>query len=61
TLDPYLQTADTDLSNNSYPRRMAPSRFDIFKQNRQQQPNPMQQQRLETNRGASNGNSGSNR
>ncbi|EJF11138.1 M1 family metallopeptidase [Pontibacter sp. BAB1700] len=61
TLDPFLQTADTDLSNNSYPRRMAPSRFDLFKQNRQQQPNPMQQQRQESSRGAGNGNSGSNR
>jgi aminopeptidase N len=48
TLDPFLQTADTDLSNNSYPRRMAPSRFDIFKQNRQQS-NPMQQQREASN------------
>ncbi len=43
-LDPYLQTADTDLTNNYFPRRLAPSRFDIYKQNRQSQPNPMQQQ-----------------
>ncbi|MFT2008260.1 M1 family metallopeptidase [Pontibacter sp. 13R65] len=44
TLDPYLQTADTDLSNNTFPRRLAPSRFDIFKQQSQQQQNPMQRQ-----------------
>ncbi|QCR23610.1 M1 family metallopeptidase [Pontibacter sp. SGAir0037] len=48
TLDPFLQTADTDLSNNAYPRRVAPSRFDIFKQNRPAQQNPMQQQRSTT-------------
>ena len=27
-LDPYLETADTDLYNNSWPRRAQPSRFD---------------------------------
>ncbi|MBF9253449.1 M1 family metallopeptidase [Pontibacter sp. 172403-2] len=47
-LDPYLQTADTDLSNNAYPRRMAPSRFELYKQGREQQPNPMQKQRATT-------------
>ncbi len=44
TLDPFLQTADTDLSNNTFPRRLAPSRFDIFKQQSQQPQNPMQRQ-----------------
>ncbi|RAU82134.1 M1 family metallopeptidase [Pontibacter arcticus] len=43
-LDPYLQTADTDLSNNYFPRRMAPSRFELYKQNNQPRPNPMQLQ-----------------
>jgi len=47
-LDPYLQTADTDLSNNAYPRRIAPSRFELYKQGREQQPNPMQKQRATT-------------
>ncbi|MFD2248405.1 M1 family metallopeptidase [Pontibacter ruber] len=48
TLDPFLQTADTDLSNNAFPRKLAPSRFELYKQNSQQQPNPMQQQREST-------------
>ena len=30
-LDPNLETADTDLSNNFFPRRILPSRFDVFK------------------------------
>jgi hypothetical protein len=58
TLDPFLQTADTDLSDNSFPRRMAPSRFEIYQQNRQQQPNPMQRERA-TNRKTGSGNSSS--
>ncbi|TPE43888.1 M1 family metallopeptidase [Pontibacter mangrovi] len=43
-LDPYLQTADTDLSDNAFPRQVAPSRFEIFKQERQRS-NPMQRER----------------
>jgi hypothetical protein len=43
-LDPYLQTADTDLSNNSFPRKLAPSRFELYQQQQQAAPNPMQQQ-----------------
>lgn len=31
TLDPYWQTADVDLSNNSYPRQIRPSRLELFK------------------------------
>jgi hypothetical protein len=58
TLDPYLQTADTDLSDNSFPRQLAPSRFEIYQQNRQQQPNPMQRERAKS-RGTGNGNSSS--
>ncbi len=34
-LDPNLETADTDLSNNFFPRRVVPSRFQIFKQGQQ--------------------------
>ncbi|MDG1780050.1 MAG: M1 family metallopeptidase [Flavobacteriales bacterium] len=30
-LDPYLETADTDLNNNSWPARPQPTRFDLFK------------------------------
>ena len=47
-IDPFQQTADTDLSNNAYPRQATPSRFDIFQagqagNNAQQPLNPMQQ------------------
>ncbi len=33
-LDPNLETADTDLSNNFFPRRTVPTRFQIFKSGR---------------------------
>ena len=44
-IDPFQQTADTDLSNNAFPRQPAASRFELFQQQQQQQaaPNPMQQ------------------
>lgn len=32
TLDPYLETADTDLSNNAWPAVRQPSRFELFKE-----------------------------
>ncbi|MBP6002600.1 MAG: M1 family metallopeptidase [Pyrinomonadaceae bacterium] len=53
-LDPNLETADADLSNNFFPRRAVPTRFEVFTQGRgrgfggQQGPNPMQQQRQQT-------------
>lgn len=40
TLDPRLQTADVDLSNNHYPPEVPKSRFQLFKQ--QRAPNAMQ-------------------
>jgi hypothetical protein len=43
-LDPFLETADTDLSNNSWPKRVHPSKFNLFRENRTQE-NPMQRQR----------------
>ena len=44
-LDPNLETADADLSNNYFPRRAAPTRFQVFKQTQSfDLPNPMQQQ-----------------
>jgi len=43
-LDPYQETADTDMSNNSFPQEMPQSRFEIYKQQYPQRPNPMQQQ-----------------
>jgi len=45
TLDPFLETADCDLNNNSWPPRMVPTRFDVFKGRERRQPNPMQQER----------------
>ena len=43
-IDPFQQTADTDLSNNAFPRQPAASRFELFQQQQQQAPaNPMQQ------------------
>jgi hypothetical protein len=29
-IDPYQQTADTDLSNNAFPRQATPTRFELF-------------------------------
>ena len=43
TLDPHLETADADLSNNFFPRRPVLTRFQLFKQQQQAAPNPMQQ------------------
>jgi hypothetical protein len=43
TLDPHLETADTDMNNNHWPPKPVKSRFQLFKQ--QQQPNPMQQEK----------------
>ena len=40
TLDPFLETADCDLTNNSWPPRMVPNRFDVFKESQGKQPNP---------------------
>ena len=46
TLDPFLETADCDLNNNSWPPRMVPTRFDVFKEReRGGRPNPMQIER----------------
>jgi len=48
-LDPNLETADADLSNNFFPRRAVPTRFQIFKSGQggsgrsgQNQPRPAQ-------------------
>jgi hypothetical protein len=34
TQDPYWETADTDVSNNSWPRKVTPSRLELFKMQR---------------------------
>lgn len=43
-LDPFLETADTDLGNNSWPSEVAPTRFELFKQQPPKE-NPMQRQK----------------
>jgi hypothetical protein len=42
-LDPQLETADIDISNNSWPQRITPTRFEMFKENQSRsRENPMQ-------------------
>jgi hypothetical protein len=41
-LDPYLETADVETSNNCFPRKMEPSRFELYKKQEEKKPNPMQ-------------------
>lgn len=42
-IDPFKETADIDESNNNWPVKELPNRFQIFKQHKtQDQPNPMQ-------------------
>ncbi len=45
-VDPFRETADIDESNNNWPVREVPSRFQVFKANKvAEQPNPMQRAR----------------
>jgi hypothetical protein len=42
-IDPYKETADIDLSNNNWPVKELPSRFEVFKKNKYEEiPNAMQ-------------------
>jgi len=41
-LDPFLETADTDRSDNNWPPKMEPSRFELFKGRMWNQENSMQ-------------------
>jgi hypothetical protein len=43
-LDPFLETADTDLDNNSWPAAVQPTRFQLFQQKKEVE-NPMQRQK----------------
>ena len=46
TLDPFLETADTDRDNNYWPQQQEPSRFKLYKQRDWQQGgNPIQRAR----------------
>ena len=42
-LDPYLETADVELSNNSFPPQIVKSRFDVFRSFNRERDNPMQE------------------
>ncbi len=44
-LDPYLATADVETSNNYWPPRSVPTRFQLFKYKRRSGKNPMQIER----------------
>jgi Peptidase family M1 domain len=48
-LDPFLETADVELSNNTWPVKVQPTRFELFKQQQQnwKQENPMQKAQKE--------------
>ena len=41
-LDPFLETADTDRSNNYYPPKQSINKFELFQRNNSQRENPMQ-------------------
>ncbi|MGB1204383.1 MAG: M1 family metallopeptidase [Chitinophagales bacterium] len=41
-IDPYLETADTDISNNHWPKRPKPSRFQLYKRRSSKKENLMQ-------------------
>lgn len=41
-LDPYLETADVNMNNNYWPPRLEPTRFQLYKDNKQIQDNLMQ-------------------
>tara|TARA_B110000037_G_scaffold98834_1_gene115761 strand:+ start:43083 stop:45401 length:2319 start_codon:yes stop_codon:yes gene_type:complete len=40
-VDPFLETADTDINNNSWPEKQAPTKFELFRSGRSSE-NPMQ-------------------
>jgi hypothetical protein len=47
TIDPFQETADIDLNNNSWPKKAMPSKFQLFKEKQMQhkEKNPMQLQK----------------
>jgi hypothetical protein len=49
TLDPFLETADVETQNNVWPISLAPSKFELFKQQQSnwKQDNPMQRAQKE--------------
>jgi hypothetical protein len=47
-LDPFLETADTDVDNNSWPKREEPTRYELFKQKQSGENLMQRQQKVET-------------
>jgi hypothetical protein len=45
TLDPFVEIADTDMSNNYWPPRIIESRFELYKRKNYPQTNPMQEKK----------------
>lgn len=45
TLDPFLETADCDLSNNTFPPKQQASRFQLYKSRDREGPNPMKERK----------------
>ena len=43
-MDPFLETADTDLNNNAWPKEVFPTKYQLFKQQSVKE-NPMQRQK----------------
>ena len=54
-LDPYLETADTDTSNNHYPPKQEINRFELYKQNNSARENPMQKDKKMKNKSGRSG------
>ncbi len=50
TLDPYLETADVDMSNNYWPPRPQPTRFKLFKKKKEKENKMQRQKRAEEKR-----------
>jgi hypothetical protein len=48
TLDPYFETADINTENNSFPRKPAPTRMELYKQRQSPSRNPMQLEKEST-------------
>jgi hypothetical protein len=48
TLDPFLETADTDLANNHFPRKPVKSPFQLFKEQREKNPMQLEKEGAET-------------
>ncbi len=46
TQDPYWETADTDMANNSWPRKAVPTRLELFKTNRERGENLMRDMKI---------------